>query len=86
MVIHVYYTGMGQHYSNVPQAFLLPHYMHIQWNPTIADTIGTIRSVLYKEVSLIHGLINTNMTQHSCPLYAVCPYFRVSTLRSSTVL
>ena len=33
----------------------------VQWNPAIADTLGTIRSVPNKEVSLIQGLINTNM-------------------------
>ena len=54
----------------------------------MVDTLGTIRSVLYKEVSLIQRLINTNMVYlgpTQCPLYAVCPYFRVSTLRGSTV-
>ena len=51
--------------------------------PAIADTLGTIRSVLYKEVSLIQGLIDTNMV-YVGPNTA-CPYFRVSTLRGSTV-
>ena len=34
--------------------FIIIHlHLHLQWNPTITD--------LYKEVSLIQGLVNTNM-------------------------
>ena len=30
----------------------------IQWNPSKVDTIGEIKSVLYKEVSFIQGFVN----------------------------
>ena len=30
----------------------------IQWNPSKVDTIGEIKSVLYKEVSFIRGFVN----------------------------
>ena len=49
-----------------------------------------IRSIQYKGMSLLQGLIYTNLVfiwdLQQCPLYYTeCPYFRVSTLREFTV-
>ena len=34
------------------------------WNPYKTDTIGEIKSVLYKEVSLIQGCINYDLSHN----------------------
>ena len=44
--------------------------------PLYKGHIGTLETVLYIEVG---------QDNYKCPLYGICPYFRVSSIRDSSV-
>ena len=51
-------AGRLQLYGETPSLLSQAMANEVQWSPSKTDTIGEVKSVLYKKVSFIQGLIN----------------------------